>query len=190
MQIDELYAKVFKAKANHQLGFLYSNQLDLSFWGKALPLYKEAYRIRIEIFAATKKSSDEVEIAETATNIGGFIFQILDDLEIVQRTSLWNNLKDFVLANKYSFADEAVDIYLRNITWGEEEKEMNYYKAIQLKGSLLYVCAKRILSDGDREEGLRLMKEAYEWNKKHPLNGYRGVFECISGSYLSKEKLL
>ena len=79
-----------------------------------------------------------------------------------------------------------MDIYSRHITWGEEEKEMNFYKALQLKGSLLYVCAEQSFLDGDRKEGLRLMKRAYEWNKNHPLNGYRSTFENISGEYLKR----
>lgn len=186
-EIDEFHAKVYIAKAKHQLGFLYTKQLNLFLWSKVLPLYREAYRIRKDFFAMTENPSDETEIAETATNIGGFIYQVIDNLKIVQRTPLWNEVKDFVLANKFSFADEALDIYSRHITWGEEEKEMNYYKALQLKGSLLYVCAEQSFSDGDIKEGLRLMRQAYEWNKLHPLNGYRNTFESISGEYLKKE---
>lgn len=188
--IDVFQAKVYIAKVKHQLGFLYSMQQDLSLWNKVLPLYKEAYRIRKEVFATTKNSSDEVEIAETATNIGGFIYQVIDNLRIVQNMPLWNGIRDFVLANKYSFADEAVDIYDRCNTKDEEEKEMNYYKALQLKGSLLYVCAERSFPDGNREEGLRLMAEAYEWNRQHPLNSYKDTFENISGEYLRREKTL
>ena len=188
--IDEFHAKVYIAKAKHQLGFLYSMQQDLSLWDKVLPLYQEAHGIRRDIFAMTLNSSDEVEIAETATNIGGFIYQVIDALRIVQNMPLWNGIKDFVLDNKYSFADEAVDIYHRRITCDEEEKEMNYFKALQLKGSLLYVCAESSLPDGNREEGLRLMRQAYEWNKKHPLNGYKDTFELISGEYLRREKTI
>lgn len=189
-KIDEIQGKVFIAKAKHQLGFLFTKQQNLDYWNEVIPLYQSAYDIRKQIYNTTQLLSDENEVAETATNIGGFIFQILDILAEIQKTPLWNEIEDFVLTNKYSFADEAVDIYLRNITWGEEEKEMNYYKALQLKGSLLYVCAEKSFPDGNREEGLRLMKEAYEWNKQHPLNGYRSVFESISGGYLSKEKLI
>ena len=185
--VDEFHAKVYIAKAKHQLGFLYATQQNLFLWSKVLPLYIEAYKIRKDIFAMTQNPSDEAEIAETATNVGGFIYQVIDNLKIVQRTPLWNEVKDFVLTNKYSFADEAVDIYSRHITWGEEEKEKNYYKALQLKGSLLYVCAEQSFPDGDKKEGIRLMRQAYEWNKQHPLNGYKDTFENISGEYLKRE---
>lgn len=189
-KIDEIHGKEFIAKAKHQLGFLLTKQQNLYYWKEVIPLYQSAYDIRKHIYNTTQSLSVEIEVAETATNIGGFIFQILDIFEEIQKTPLWDEIKDFVLANKYSFADEAVVIYLRNIAWGEEEKEMNYYKALQLKGSLLYVCAENSFPDGNREEGLELMRKAYEWNIQHPLNGYRSVFESVSGRYLSKEKLI
>lgn len=189
-KVDEIHGKVFIAKTKHQLGFLFTKQDNLYHWGKVLPLYKEAYKIRKEIYNTTLQPADELEVAETATNIGGFICQILGYIEFVKSTPLWNVIKEDVLSNKYSFADEAVAIYSRHITWGETEKEMNYYKALQLKGSLLYVCAEKQIPDGNKEEGIKLMKQAYVWNIQHPLNNYKDVFESISGDILRMEQII
>ena len=189
-KVDEIHGKVFAAKAKHQLGFLFTKQRNIYYWGRALSLYEEAYRIRKDIFQTTLQPCDELEVAETATNIGGFVFLILENFRKLRTSPLWSDMGEFVLANKNSFADEAVDIYSRNITWGEAEKEMNYYKALQLKGSLQYICAVNNLTDGDKANGIELMKEAYTWNIKHPKNGYRDVFETVSGEILREEKVI
>lgn len=189
-EVEAIYGKVFIAKAKHQLGFLFTKQYNINYWCKAIFLYEDAYKIRKEIYLTTLQPSDELEIAETATNVGGLIYQFLENFNELRGTQLWSYMEEFILANKYSFADEAVDIYWRNITWGEVEKEMNYYKALQLKGSLQYICAVNNHLDGDKANGIKLMKEAYTWNIKYPLNSYRPIFESVSGEILRKEQAL
>ena len=158
--------------ANHNLGFLYS-KLGPSEWPKALSYYKEAYDCRKKIFR-------EMEVAETAVNIGGLMFQML------VRRDMFKIEGD--LQNILNIADEAIDIYKRHLIAEAEETEMNYYKAIQLRGSLLYMMELSGYTSGTVTEGLKLMMNAWKWNVDHPQNNYSDTFLAISGRILKKER--
>lgn len=164
--------EVYLGKANHNLGFLYS-KLGTSKWSIALNYYKKAYNYR-------KKISSEMEVAESAVNIGGIIYQML------VRRDMFKFEGD--LRYVLNIADEAVEIYKRHLIAGAEEREMNYYKAIQLKGSLLYMLELSGDTTGTAHEGLKLMMSAWEWNVANPQNNYSGTFQSISGRILKIEK--
>ena len=167
-------SEIYLGMANHNLGFLYS-KLDPSNWPTAYSYYKEAYNFR-------KRLPREMEIAETAVNIGGLMCQMLGRRDLFK---LEDDLQNIV-----NLSDEAIGIYKRYLRPGAEEREMNYYKAIQLKGSLLYMMQILGYTSGTASEGLKLMMEAWEWNVAHPQNNYRKTFETISGIILKREKLI
>lgn len=158
--------------ANHNLGFLYS-KLDSSKWPIAFSYYKKAYNFR-------NKISREMEVAETAVNIGGLMYKMLARRDIFK---FGGDLQTIL-----NIADKAIDIYKRHFIAGAEEREMNYYKAIQLKGSLLYMMEISGYTRGTAQEGLKLMMNAWNWNIDHPQNNYRGIFEDISGRILKREQ--
>lgn len=164
--------ELYLGMANHNLGFLYS-KLGPSEWPKALSYYKEAYDCRKKIFR-------EMEVAETAVNIGGLMFQML------VRRDMFKIEGD--LQNILNIADEAIDIYKRHLIAEAEETEMNYYKAIQLRGSLLYMMELSGYTSGTVTEGLKLMMNAWKWNVDHPQNNYSDTFLAISGRILKKER--
>ena len=168
------YSEIYLGMANHNLGFLYS-KLDPSNWPTAYSYYNEAYNFR-------KRLPREMEIAETAVNIGGLMCQMLGRRDLFK---LEGDLRNIV-----NLSDEAIGIYKRYLIPGAEEREMNYYKAIQLKGSLLYMMQILGYTSGTASEGLKLMMEAWEWNVAHPQNNYRKTFETISGIILKREKLI
>ena len=164
--------ELFLGMANHNLGFLYS-KLDPYEWRTALSYYKKAYAWR-------KKMSRELDVAETAVNIGGLICQMLGRRDIFKL--------ECDLQSILNIADEAIDIYERHLIAGAEEREMNYYKATQLKGSLLYMMEISGYTTGTAQEGLKLMLNAWEWNVAHPQNNYSDIFETISGGILKREQ--
>lgn len=170
---------IYLGKANHNLGFLYS-RLDSSNWLIALSYYIKAYNYRTKL-------SSELEVAETAVNIGGLIYKMLPMMRDILKNG---NVKRLETPDPIYLADEAIDIYKRHLILGAEEREMEYYKAIQLKGSLLYMMQILGYTSGTAPEGLKLMMEAWEWNVAHPQNNYRKTFEAISGMLLKREKLI
>lgn len=170
--IKSKYPELYLGMANHNLGFLYS-KLGPSEWPRALSYYKKAYDYR-------KMISRELEVAETAINIGGLMCQMLGCRDMFEFEG--------DLQNILNLADEAIDIYKRHLIEGAEEREMNYYKAIQLKGSLLYMIGVSGYASDTTSEGLRLMMNAWKWNVAHPKNNYRHTFETISGTILKREQ--
>lgn len=172
--IKSKYPDLYLGMANHNLGFLYS-KLGPSEWLIALSYYNKAYDCR-------KKMFREMEVAETAVNIGGLMFQMLARRDIFKL--------DGDLQNILNIADEAIDIYKRHLIAGAEEREMNYYKAIQLKGSLLYMMEISGYTSDTASEGLKLMMNAWKWNVDHPQNNYSDTFAAISGRILKREQLI
>ena len=183
--IDKVMFMVMQSKGFHQLGFLFAN-MEPERWAEALEYYLKAYDLRKETYNLTKANVDKSSIAETAVNIGGLILQIAQNGGVVKKGG--EVLDNYVTAISYS--EIAVKIYEELLRSGEEESELNYYKAVQLKGSILYWFSTDDAHSINKNEGIKLLQKAYQWNKEHPLNTYKGVFEGVAGVFLKKEKLI
>ena len=107
----------------------------------------------------TNNSVDLLEIAETSVNIGGLCYISL----VASHAIICLNPGDCLTIEKaISYSDEAIKIYSYLLRKDEEESEVNLFKAIQLKGSLLYIHSK-IYNDIERKgKGLALLQQAYQ----------------------------
>lgn len=135
--------------------------------------------------------SDEANLAETSVNFGALYLQFgqaVNSKQIVVKLKNGANVDLFAIAMDY--AQKAVDIYGKLIRIGEEESELCYYKAIQLKGSIHYVYGKLKYPKANLQESIKLLKEAYHWHKKHPQNTYNDTFEGVAGLILRHEGLI
>lgn len=184
---DRLVCMSMKSKAYHNLGFLDSKCYDINHFGMALMNYEKAYCLRKQIYELTNYPEDLLEIAETSVNIGGLCYISLETFNAI----ICLNPGDCLTIEKaISYSDEAIKIYSCLLRKGEEESEVNLFKAIQLKGSLLYIHSK-IYNDIERKgNGLELLQQAYQWHKIHPLNSYRETFEGVAGDILMREGLI
>lgn len=184
---DRLMCMSMKSKAYHNLGFLYSKCNDINHLVMAQMNYEEAYRLRKQIYELTNNPKDLLEIAETAVNIGGLCYTLL----AVYNAIICRNSEDCLTIEKaISYSDEAIQIYCSLLRKGEEESEVNLYKAIQLKGSLLYLQSKKEYNIDGKEKGLVLLQQAYKWHKAHPFNSYRETFEGVAVKILKSEGLI
>lgn len=166
-----------KSKAHHQLGFL-GAKLNPSFWIEASEHYWQALLLREKIYTLSKANRDELDIAETSVNFGALVLQILQ--HGVTR-DMAGNRQRMALPEPLAIAERAIDIYSRHLVEGSEESELNLYKAIQLKGSILFCLYK------DRQdEAIELLRQASSWNAAHPGNSYQDVFEGVADAILSK----
>lgn len=160
-----------KSKAHHQLGFL-GAKLAPSFWIDASEHYWQALLLREKIYTLSKVNRDELDIAETSVNFGALVLQILQ--HGVTR-DMAGNRQRMALPEPLAIAERAIDIYSRHLLEGSEESELNLYKAIQLKGSILFCLYK------DRQdEAIGLLRQASSWNAAHPNNSYQEVFEGVA----------
>ena len=62
-------------------------------------------------------------------------------------------------------------------------QDTRLYEAVQLKGSIEYY-------GGDKNVGLKLLREAWDWNTAHPGNSYETVFKGVAGRILKKERII
>lgn len=166
-----LIGLIQKSKAYHQLGFL-GAKLPPSFWIDACEYYWQALLLREKIYNLSNVSREELEIAETSVNFGALVLQLFQHGVTSDMT---RDRQRIAVPEPLALADKAIDIYSRHLIEGSEESELNLYKAIQLKGSILFCFFK------DRtEEAIELLKQASYWNAVHPDNSYRDVFEGVA----------
>lgn len=188
---DNVMSMEMLGRAYHQLGFLHANSYNIDLWNVARKYYDKAYEIRKWLSAVTLDVSDEANLAETSVNFGALYLQFgqaVNSKQIVVKLKNGANVDLFAIAMDY--AQKAVDIYGKLIRIGEEESELCYYKAIQLKGSIHYVYGKLKYPKANLQEGIKLLKEAYHWHKKHPQNTYNDTFEGVAGLILRHEGLI
>ena len=76
-------------------------------------------------------------LAETAVNIGALYLQMVK-VDLFCNCNA-NVIDVFSITMRY--AETAVNIYQQLMHHGEEESELCYYRAIQLKGSIIYQYA-------------------------------------------------
>lgn len=139
----------------------------------------------------TLDASDEANLAETSINFGALYLlfgQAVNSKQIGVKLRNGTNVDLFAIAMDY--AQKAVDIYGKLIRVGEEESELCYYRAIQLKGSIHYEYGKVGYPEANFQEGIKLLKEAYKWHKMHPQNTYSDTFEGVAGLILRREGLI
>lgn len=131
-------------------------------------------------------ASDAASLAETAVNIGALYLQMVK-VDLFCNCNA-NVIDVFSITMRY--AETAVNIYQKLMHHGEEESELCYYRAIQLKGSIIYQYAECGYPTANKSEGIRLLQEAYDWNQKHYENTYCDVFEGVAGVILRHEGLI
>lgn len=187
MAENRLEGMVRLADAYHQLGFLIAHSDNSQEWGAAMVVYQKAYKLREEVYAITNSVADEERVAETAVNIGGLCAQLLQIL--AQAAQSLRGMKVH-LPDPFPYADKAIQIYAKHKIEGKQEKELAYYRAIQLKGSLKYYLYLINHSIKDREEGITLCWEAYNWDLAHPNNSYHDVFEDVATKILKQENII
>ena len=141
----------------HNLGFLYTKKGD---YQRALESYEDALAIRRSIYGKERTKSNQDDIAETIVNIGALYFEKL-------RRNY--TIEDFKKA--LNCAEEAIEIYKRNND-GSQYRETNYYKALLLKGTILFYFG---LNNEDRKTGLMIVDEINKWDMGNPDNYYHGV---------------
>lgn len=188
---DNIMSMEMLGRAYHQLGFLHANYHDIHFWIVARKHYDKAYEIRKWLSAVTLDASDDANLAETSVNFGALYLQLghaVNSKQIVVKSNNGANVDLFAIAMDY--AQKAVDIYGKLIRIGEEESELCYYRAIQLKGSIHYEYGKVGYPEANFQEGIKLLKEAYKWHKMHPQNTYSDTFEGVAGLILRREGLI
>ena len=188
---DNVMSMEMLGRAYHQLGFLHANYHNIHFWNVARNHYDKAYEIRKWLSTVTLDASDEANLAETSINFGALYLlfgQAVNSKQIGVKLRNGTNVDLFAIAMDY--AQKAVDIYGKLIRVGEEESELCYYRAIQLKGSIHYEYGKVGYPEANFQEGIKLLKEAYKWHKMHPQNTYSDTFEGVAGLILRREGLI
>lgn len=189
--LDNVMSMEMQGRVYHQLGFLYAHSQYIESWNVAANNYSKAYRIREWLSEVTNDASDKASLAETSVNYGALYLQLgQEQLSKHIVIKLENGSDADIYAIALHYAQKAVDIYNKLMRNGEEESELCYYKAIQLKGSILYVSGKVKHINNDLQKGIILLREAYAWHKKHLQNTYRETFEGVAGQILKNEGLI
>lgn len=189
--LDNIMSMEMQGRVYHQLGFLYAHSQNIDSLIVAAKKYSRAYEIREWLSEVTNDTSDKASLAETFVNLGALYLQLGQaelSKQIVVKLEDGSDADIYTIAMHY--AQKAVDIYGKLLRKGEEESELCYYRAIQLKGSIIYFYGKGKYTKANLHEGITLLKEAYDWHKEHPQNTYRETFEGVAGKILKNEGLL
>lgn len=188
---DNVMSMEMQGRAYHQLGFLYAHSQNIGSWIVAARNYLKAYEIREWLSEVTNDASDKASLAETSVNYGALYLQ-LGQAQLSKHivVKLENGSDADIYAIAMHYAQKAVDIYSELMRKEEEESELCYYKAVQLKGSIIYFYGKEKHTNANLYEGITLLKEAYDWHKEHPQNTYRDTFEGVAGQILKNEGLI
>lgn len=149
---DRLMSMEMQGRAYHQLGFLAAN-LPSNYWMQAKDYYAKAYNLRLQILRISNAASDAASLAETAVNIGALYLQMVK-VDLFCNCNA-NVIDVFSITMRY--AETAVNIYQKLMHHGEEESELCYYRAIQLKGSIIYQYAECGYPTANKSEGIRLL---------------------------------
>ena len=167
---DEPNSMFYLSEALHNWAFFYSNQEGEQ--AKARKICEKALAVRRHLYAVTKQPATLYEVAQTLLLLGA---PYVNDLQETM------NEADFQAAMRY--AEECLSLYESLNQEHYLEQDTRVYEAIQLKGSILYY-------GGRKEEGLTLLKKAWDWNLSHPDNNYVARFRGVSGEILKKEGII
>jgi len=164
--IEEPGSLHYLSNALHNWAFFYSNLKGEQL--RAREIAERALSVRRQIYTHYQYPESLYEIAQTLLILGATYVNDVDTLcETDFRTAL-------------RIAEECLNIYNSLNKEHFPEQETRVYQAIQLKGSILYY-------GGRKEEGLILLRQAWEWNLAHPKNSYEATFRGVAGEILEKE---
>lgn len=185
LDVDILFAWAYLGKAYHHMGFLCSKKMNYDEMKPGFVEYEKALEYRRRVFEFTKQPSDEVEIAETEVNIGG--------LALTMCQLMKKNPSRTAAVIKFAPVEHAVtamNIYEKYKNTGGAGGEMNYYKAVQLYASSIYLLSLYNQYHTDKESVLQSLGQCLSWSRTHVGNPYADVFEGVSGIILKAERLV
>lgn len=167
---DEPVYLTYNGNAYHNLAFFTSNIEGDQL--KAREYCKKALEVRRNLYALQKWPNNLYEVAETLLMLGA---------------TYVNNLKGRLNEVDYReaivYADECQELYQSLNKEHYLAQDTRLYEAVQLKGSIEYY-------GGDKNVGLKLLREAWDWNTAHPGNSYETVFKGVAGRILKKERII
>lgn len=167
---EEPHSMLYLSEALHNWAFFYSDQKGDQT--KAREICEKALAVRRHLYSVTKQPDTLYEVAQTLLLLGAtYVNDIHGTL----------NEADFQAAMRY--AEECLSLYESLNQEHYLEHDTQVHEAIQLKGSILYY-------GGRIDEGLALLKKAWDWNLSHPGNNYVARFRGVSGEILKKEGII
>lgn len=180
--IDYQAALFYEGELLHQIAFFYS--FDFRQWQASLEMYAQCLEIRRRSYKLTGNRVAESCIAQTLVNYGGF------ELSILEKNGN-SHFDGIVGLDPLSKAREAIEIYGRHIIKGNENSELVYYEALQLRGTVLYYyCMQNPKAIVLYNQSMEDLLECWRWNKEHITNQYRRVFFDYSGRILLERNLI
>ena len=164
-------------KGYHHLGFLYAHYDDAANLCKAESYYQEAIKYRKGIFEQTDSPTDEEALAETYVNMGGVLLTMCE-----------KGIKTINLdMSPIHFAKLAITIYSKYMENGGVDASMRYYQALQLYASSIYMLNRYEAEKVSKDNVLSLLRACLSWSRSTPGNGYKHIFEGVSGVILKQE---
>lgn len=165
-----------QAEIKHQMGFLYIKFPPT--WEKALDSYESALNLKQRYYELTKHITEEIRIAQTLVNYGAA------ELTILQNYTQFKATKEYKLS-PLDKANKALNIYKKHIHPDNNNSELWYYEALQLKATILeYMYQQNPNNISADHEAMNAYYRCWNWNKGNPHNKYRMCFINISGKAL------
>lgn len=164
---DDENSMAYLSEALHNLAFFYSNQENQQL--KARKICEQALSVRRQLYDNTCHPNTLYEVAQSLLLLAA---TYVNDIEGELSPS------DFHTALIY--ANECLSIYQSLNQEHFTEQDLRVHQALLLKGSILYY-------GGRKEEGLTLLRQAWNWNLTHPSNSYASVFRGVAGEILKME---
>ena len=185
LDVDVVEAWGYLGKAYHHIGFLCSKKTKFDDMRLGFSEYKKALEYRRAIYELTKQPSDEAEIAETEVNIGGLALTICMSMKKIPSREA-----AVIQFAPVEHAVAALNIYEKFKNTGGIGDEMNYYKAVQLYASSIYLLSLYAQYHTDKTTILQMLGQCLSWSRNHVGNPYADVFEGVSGRIFNEEGLV
>lgn len=185
LDIDVLEAWGYLGKAYHHIGFLCSKKNRFDDMMLGFSEYEKALEYRHAIYEQTKQPNDEVEIAETEVNIGGLALTICRSMKNISS----RDAAIFKL-DPVEHATTAMNIYEKYKNTSGTGGEQNYFKALQLYASSVYLLSLYNQYHTDKGTILQMLSKCLSWSRNHTGNPYAEIFEGVSGIILKEEGLI
>lgn len=185
LDVDVLEAWGYLGKAYHHIGFLCSKKNRFDDMMLGFGEYEKALEYRHAIYEQSKQPSDEVEIAETEVNIGGLALTICRSMKNISS----RDAAIFKLA-PVEHATTAMIIYEKYKNTSGTGGEQNYFKALQLYASSVYLLSLYNQYHTDKGTILQMLSKCLSWSRNHTGNPYAEIFEGVSGIILKEEGLI
>lgn len=121
--------------------------------------------------------TDEEALAETYVNMGGALLTM-------GRIGIKTIDPDM---NPICYAKLAISIYSKYKENGSIDASMRYYQALQLYASSIYMLNRFEEENVSKDNVLSLLRECLTWSRSTSGNGYKHIFEGVSGVILKQE---